>query len=876
MTPILYASKMGEYYYEDTNLPGTGIAKKFPYAYYPSHNQIEFMLQLTPEIISKAKGGDVAAMHPNNVFITVKNIASGEAVLKAQIDFDKNGYARKLLKIPDLSDGEYQVEYQIGAYHMVSPEKFTRKHFAFEKTKYGETHKVYPPFQPVKVDNNTVEVVGRKYRFNAFGMPESVISLGRELLNAPISLAGNTVDGKAIIWENGSVSGEKNYDDEATFTSKISSPVIVVNSKAIVWEDGCIKLNMTLSPGAEANSIKTLKLVIPLKDKEMPLLHFIADNSMRLNYGGKTPRGGKPKWYNESWDRWVPQRYKISSPGFDDGELWNSGQSNQWGNEFRADHRPYCPYIWMGAEERGFSFFMESEKGFVTDYKTPLQKIIRSGDSIRIEVDVIKGPYNLTKPRTITVGFMASPGKPKPKNPVTSPLSSGIGPVVCWGGWRCSSKYPALKDWSIVDKIQEIRKIGEITPEDKAWINAKGEEIEKAYPTRGLFKKPFKKGEWARMATIFAQRAAHNRVGKINSGTYFEEHSTDVEDEEWLVFQDEWASAEFNRFQEKDAHWGVASPSYQDFALYNANEWLKRGVSLYFDNTFPKRNYNYRFGAAYFGDNGKLLYGVTYFAQREYYRRIYKLLSEYNEKGGGAFGPLDFTIHMTNTNTVPLNTWATASLDFEQRGYTEDPDKVPAVEAQAPRYTRKDKNGYQLPWAPDYLRAVTIGGQTGVKPMALDYVSGHGRIFGEKYHTPAVQMRNWGMHRVHSIRYSSPPVRRNNLITVYDCDKVLLDFGYGTDKVEEYNYWTANSPFRVDDDRIKWLVLISKNSSIKDYGLIIMQSYSRTDSIDANVTFPNAARLVDVLTNENIPVVNGVAIIKMPKEFSTRLFKAYK
>jgi hypothetical protein len=82
--------------------------------------------------------------------------------------------------------------------------------------------------------------------------------------------------------------------------------------------------------------------------------------------------------------------------------------------------------------------------------------------------------------------------------------------------------------------------------------------------------------------------------------TYFEEMAVSTYRDEWHVYKDEWCPNlldsrrswprgydVFRRGGEIAANYRVNfSKSYRDYAAWYANEWLKRGVGLYWDNTF--------------------------------------------------------------------------------------------------------------------------------------------------------------------------------------------------------------------------------------------------------------------------------------------------
>ncbi len=852
--------------------PVSTMAPLLPYAYYPSRNQMEVAIQLSPERIEQAGG------RPKAVAVHVLETDSGRRVAAGTVPLDAQARGQAVFDVPDLPDGEYAVEYVIGRHVERSPETFQRIHFPFEKSRYGVTHEVYPPFEPVRVDGPTVSVVGRRYTVNDQGLFDSVISLDRELLAAPMRLVAEDADGQRLDWKpdpaGGGVRGRERHPDEALFVTRSTCPGIRLQTAMTVEEDGCARIRMTLGPGSGTpGTVRRLWLEIPLKDAEVPLFHYIADNAMRFNYGGRTPRlpagwngAGRIEWYREPWDGWVPIRWRASrtpsAPAGADGEtlLWTSADSRQHGNQQAADHRPFVPYVWLGAEERGLAFFMENERGFETDYRRPIQHVVRRGDRVILRVEIFQSPVTLAAPRRIEFGLMASPGKPMEKGFRRRSFATGVGPVSCWGGWQCSSKYPDHRDWRVVDRIQEIRRRGAYTPEDQAWFEARYEEVKARWPGRKINGST----DWLWLTAHFARRAAGR--GRTHSGVYFEEHATDVLLPEWEVFQDEWASAEFNRFRERPANWGVFSPSYHDFALYMANEWMSRGVSLYFDNTNPKRNYNERFGPAYRTPSGALVYGLSLFGQREYYRRIYKLLGEWNARG--AEYPIDFTLHITNTQTLPFNTWCTATLDLEQRARTLDPEAFPPeVEGL--------KGGFQLPWPPDYTRTVTFGRQVGAIPVGLDFVSGHGRHHANEY-TQEMMLRNWALCRIHDIRgfWLWPKTAARSRLY----NDAMEAFGYGDlARNEHHSYWAEEPLIDVSRPDVKWQALTRREvvAPGQPAALLLLQSYNRTEAVEVTVSrLPLVEGILrDIERDEAIPVRGASATVPLPAPYGTRLFQ---
>ncbi len=868
------AAMEGGYGREETAVPDragrgavTALAAKLPFAYYPSVNRFEAAVELGEALKAKA-GGPVSEAE-----VRILDAASGREAAAGRVPLGADGRGQAVFDIPDLPEGEYRVEYVLGRHVERSPVTFKRIRFPFEGCDYGTSREVYPPFTPVEADGPTVRVVGRAYRLNALGLFDSVVAAGREVLAEPMKLVVETADGGRAAWTPVRVEGRATHPDTAVYETEAEAPGLRVRSSVEVQEDGCAKVAMTLAPrpgteGADAptTTVRRAWLEIAWKDAEAPLFHWFADEALRLNYAGDTPRGGRIEWYREPWDHWVPIRWRAAGAAPADGEIWNAKQVLYHQQAAReAERRPFVPYVWLGGGLRGLAFFMESERGFAIDGDRPVQTVARRDGAVVLRVEIVQRPVVLDAPRAIEFGLMASPGKPMEPDFRTRRFASGLGPVICWGGWHCNSKYPDHNDWTVVDRIQAIRRRGDYTEEDARWI-------EDYYRGRVAPRNPgrtaFGEGKpW----TFFVQRFAFlaGAVGRTKSGVYFEEHATDPLIPEWQVFQDEWSGLEFPRFQEKKSHWGVFSPSYHDFALYYANEWMRRGISLYFDNAFPKRCYNPRFGPAWRGEDGVLRFGMSLFAQRAYYRRVFKRMSELNASGQPEYR-LDVTHHMTNGQVIPLTTWATATLDLEIRGHHEDPEKVPM---EVPVKHPHIRPGYQLPHPPGFTLVTTSGLLPGTVPTALNFVSGHLRHAADEY-SPEIMLRDWGMRRVHDVRgFGWDLAAGDNMRLVAQYDAALTAFGYGRPEAAAHHTYWADEPFvRVEDPRVRWLALTARDGRAEPTGLLLLQGYSRTEAIEAEVAFPGAVQFRELGGGDPVPAADGRAVLTVPANFGTRLF----
>lgn len=156
---------------------------------------------------------------------------------------------------------------------------------------------------------------------------------------------------------------------------------------------------------------------------------------------------------------------------------------------------------------------------------------------------------------------------------------------------------------------------------------------------------------------------------------------------------------------------------------------------------------------------------------REYHQRIWHLLQQWRRQRPE---PLEWTLHMTNTQVLPVHTWGTVRLDHEL--------------------------GSQRPFSREWLMTETIGRQTGNLPLSLYEVSGRDNEIVRALPKDRAERNEWGLRAVHEIQRSGP------------LEKVLLDFGYGADSVAVYTYWEDDPVAKVTSAAVKWLALAKPGS----------------------------------------------------------------
>ncbi len=779
--------------------------------------------------------------------VEVRSLATGDAVAGAALPLDGDGRGRAIVPVGELPEGGYRVVATVAGRDIPNPVPFERKVFPWERNELGREHVVYPPFTPVRVEGRDVHVVDRVCSVNALGGFDSVRAKGRELLAAPARLRGTDANGAPLEWTASEVAGEEVHPDEARFRTRAWGAAPAVSTDITVQEDGCARFSVTLEPPEGGVTLRDLWLEIPLLDREAPLFHYVHPNAMRLNFGGATPRGGRIVW--ESRDEppvkpkgWFPPIW-FAEPGPEDGPLWDSAKAfwHKDANDAKYPNTPFTHYIWLGAEERGLAWFGANDRGYVVNDRDPVQTLERRGDRVILKVHLVRGPARLEAPRTVVYGLQATPTKPLRADWRTRPYHPGVGPVICFGGYGCACKYPDNRDFTIAEKVVEARATGEV---DEDWFEAY--DRRRAWPDQTINDGPT---TWLDLVLGFARRAASAEDRDAPLSIYFEENRPHRRTEEWQVFMDEWSGNVFPRFAGENPR-SMSAPSYHDFAVYYAHEWLRRGIGLYFDNIFPCEVYTPRNSDAYVDPRtGRLRKATETWARRDYYKRVWKVMTRL-DRSGEVGRPLGITHHMTNTRMAPLQTWCYGTLDLEQRWRT-----GPA--------------GEPLPWPPPYIRAVSLGGQNGNKPMVLDHLFGAGRHGFRKSFDAPEMFREWGMQRTHEMGGPWMP-KRDWAPRAWDTRLAADEFGYGRPGTSYHRYWDENPLLELRPaEQVKWWAMTREADR---QVFLVLQSWS-PDAVKVRLRLPGAVRARELFeeTVLEATAAGGLAV-GLPAPYGTRVF----
>ncbi|MFI5381087.1 MAG: glycoside hydrolase domain-containing protein [Tepidisphaerales bacterium] len=774
----------------DVRMPSVDIAGE----YLPSHKTIFY--QLTPRMPSAEfteTAFDLRGLDGTNIKTWTRPWTTPPA---GELD------------LPELPDGKLSlgvaVKMRDGRSFAGSDFPLYSRRFPWENNTLGMSDEVFPPFEPVTTHEQAVSVVSRRMTMNGFGLWNQAESLGRELLAEPMTIRFETAAGPGI-WKSAAGTFVSRHPTQALYESAAESDPVKITTRSSIEVDGCMKVTMILSPGAIPAEIRKLWLDIPLQSAEAPLMHTIGDG-LRHNYSGATPAG--------------------------EGIVWDgakAARSEKWRNDF-------VPYIWLGAAERGLAFFAENDRGWITaknHSKTPTHELRREGDRLTLRVYLINTPATLSQPREIVFGLQVSPTKPMPADWRTRlPHAPGGLAVVPWGGIQCASQGPYADDWSIVEKILDVRRSGKF---DEAWL---ADYVAKHNPP-----KTHNESDWAYFTHHFAQRAKD--VGMTRPlAVYQEEMRAAHSRPEWIAYQDEWKTSDGPAARTQPDGLDLAGGhrsfsdvseitfprSYADFGTWMADQWLKRGVSLYWDNTYLYPSRNTRTTAAYVAEDGYIQPALGIWNVREYHKRVWHLLQQRRKEHTE---PLEWTLHMTNTLVLPVHTWGTVDLDHEL--------------------------AVKRPFSPGWLMTETIGRQVGNLPLSLYEVAGRDNEIVKALPQAQQQRIEWGLRAVHEIQHTGPQ------------GKLLTAFGYGTPSVTVHNYWDDRPLLRVEPASVKWLAL---RKSATGELLIVLANWSQ-ERVKASLQLTPASKFkaTDAETGQPLDSATNTLEVDIPGPWGNRIIR---
>lgn len=236
--------------------------------------------------------------------------------------------------------------------------------FPWLGSREGITRKVRAPWTPLEVSASpkglAVGCWGRTHTFAKTAFASQVTSAGRRLLAAPLRPAA-TVNGEEVRWTRGRIAPVSAGPGQVVFDRRFESPSgLTVTARTEIDFDGMVRVDWSVASKAVVR-LDALSLEMALPE--------------------------------------VQARYLYHFPG-SWGEARNVGALPE--GDLRLGFRPY---IWLGDEERGISWFAESDAGFHVADPGGVTEILRREDRVVLRVNHVTTPVKLVPGAASGGGF---------------------------------------------------------------------------------------------------------------------------------------------------------------------------------------------------------------------------------------------------------------------------------------------------------------------------------------------------------------------------------------------------------------------------------------------------------------------------------------
>ena len=605
----------------------------FDFTFSPSRSQLD--VRMAPE---NPREGMTAEFK-------VSDVRDGKVVATFTSSADPHVWTSA--KLPEL-DGDYEITMKVG--DAEAKKRFERHHFPWEGNTLGKSETVYPPFTPIEVagagDGATLKTVLREHKLGFAGLPASIVAAGQELLAAPARL----------VTDEGEITGTfqvvSKKPNRVVTRAELEGPNCFMATAEGIWEeDGCLDWRLKLTSG----NIKSLTLEIPLSDKTARMIHAIG--RMRATTSA-----------------WLPKS---------EGVVWNADKTPQVIPHF-------CPYVYVGDQHRGFAWWAESPNGWGWSRKAPNCELVRSEGRVTLRVRLVDQETQVSTPRTIRMGMMAAPVKPRPKDWLTRWTERRykfIATDICWfSESNCGGVQPAggnlelwkwIGDCYLPGRQPDLNRIEEIMKPVDEYLKVYSEGDRKMLA--GEFRRMMRQHEeWGR--------------GKNQTPMFYYNRSVWNNCPEWNTYMGEWMQQMFNRPYGKGPSrneiYIEPSGSYLDYACW----WWKKSFDLcgnrgvYCDNYFLDgcmQSWNHWHPDG-LGRN-------VIWALREQAKRVRQMMCEL--KMEPYFWP-----HMSSQALLPWMSYSEGQLDWEWN---------------------LGGGPLQRRFSREYLKLATWGEATGVIPRAL-------------------------------------------------------------------------------------------------------------------------------------------------------------
>ncbi|RAJ27036.1 glycoside hydrolase domain-containing protein [Pedobacter cryoconitis] len=258
----------------------------------------------------------------------------------------------------------------------------------------GQKNELIKPYIPLKINTNTISLLGRKVMLGDDGMPAQIESFfteemtgidqrPRPLLAAPFALIAEEATGSVIQWKTRKPEIKQLTPGEVEWTALNTSPKLKMEVKASLEFDGFINYTIKLT-ALTALKLKDIRMVIPFKKE-------VAEYMMGLNLkGGKIPADYKWKWdvahknQDGAWIGAVNAGLRFS--------LRDERYTRPLNTNFYLDKPLVLPGSWGNQDQGGIDIQQQATRTAVTNYSGARE--MKAGDTLYYNFNLMITPFH--------------------------------------------------------------------------------------------------------------------------------------------------------------------------------------------------------------------------------------------------------------------------------------------------------------------------------------------------------------------------------------------------------------------------------------------------------------------------------------------------
>ena len=536
---------------------------------------------------------------------------AGNALASADVsDLGENGTATARMGYADVAPGDYTLRMRLLDEGGMVLKKESQPYTIPDPPVWlgntlGISDRVPPPFEPVRVEQNSVEhstivvpqhlrpkdlavsVWGRTYHFDESLFPLRIVNQGVEQIARPAELVLEQ-DGKHVKWKRVSTTLVGHKDTEAVLKFRAASRAAGVQGTATIEYDGWAFFDFTVTP-RKGGTIDGLRLEIPFPRTEAK---FMRTHGPIATWAGETMRTAL-----------------IGDVKNDADERATAGLRNQFGDAWMpdgwTDHGEFVFQAYVGNDERGLFVVQDTEQ--YRHLESGNMDIRYDGDVTVLEVKLIDVPTEVKEPLHYRIGLVAVPFKEFNYDfEYSITMCGGHNPT-----WARDNDLQPWIDGALLWSWGRFEKDMEPHPDHPNRLSGMVNNYRNAD-----------------MEAVVNSTCMMAPSGHESFETY---------GDEWVI-EPRYAMPKHEGTDE-DLVMVSTDSSFPDYYLWWAKERIEKdGIGgLYFDMVSPCGSMNALAGDGWTDENGERHMTSNSFSLRRLYKRLYTMIKEEGEKRGREF-----------------------------------------------------------------------------------------------------------------------------------------------------------------------------------------------------------------------------------------------